>query len=320
MVLNIMTEEYLQELITRYAEGKASPEEARILTDWYRSSINKEVQWPSAARDEKDQVYNRVLSILRREIKTTRTPVRRMPWLRAAALIFIIASAATLVYLLKPATPAFTTISNPSGKVAHIILPDSSSVWLNASTTIHYHPDFINNRYIKLEGEAYFEVSHDPKHPFVVSTREIESTVLGTTFNIDAYEASPSVTISLITGKLKVEQDLKQLAVLKPMKTISVMPLSGKYSISAVDSIKVLAWKNGKLRFEGESLADIALDLERWYGVDIDLAPAISSCRYYLNFENDVSLEEVLRAMSELSTISYTIIQKKVIISGASCN
>lgn len=315
-----MTDEYLKELIIKYAQGNASQEEIAALTNWYRSSNIGEVSWQSSSNDEKQLVYNRVLSRLRKDIHPSKMAVRRIQWLRAAAVLLLVVGAATLIYLLNPPSPTFVTVTNPGGKIQKLMLPDSSEVWLNAATTIRYDKDFVNHRYVQLEGEAYFDVAHDGAHPFTISAGEIKNTVLGTRFNIEAYESSSSVIVSLISGKLRVEHDSKELAVLSPMQQISFARASGDANLQNIDTTAILSWMSGTLDFQGQSLADIALELERWFNVDIELSPSISSCRYYLSFDNDVPLEQVLQSMTELSKIKYTVRDRSVTITGETCN
>src|SRR5215204_4344794 len=151
-----MTEQYLDELIRNYAEGRATPEEEELLMQWYRTGPVGDVAWPAFAADEKQSVHHRMLQRLQRDTLPRKGRLLRLARLRAAAVLLLVMGAAALVYLLKPGAPGFITVANPSHRVQLLRLPDSSQVWLNAGTTISYNKDFARQRMMHLVGEAFF--------------------------------------------------------------------------------------------------------------------------------------------------------------------
>src|SRR4051812_8082061 len=155
-----MTEEKIAELIQKYAKGTASEEETHQLLRWYQMVERKEVPWFSSNVEEKEKVYNRMLFRLQNELSSKPSRVFYSGWFRAAALLIIVLGAGLLAYFLIPGRDDFITVHNPSGRIALLRLPDSSKVWLNASTTFRYRRSFTQNREVQLEGEAYFEVEH----------------------------------------------------------------------------------------------------------------------------------------------------------------
>ncbi|HET7898859.1 MAG TPA: FecR domain-containing protein, partial [Flavisolibacter sp.] len=258
-----MSEEYLIQLIKNYAAGKASEEEVQELFNWYRSASPDAVQWPG----EKGDVYNRMLQRLNKEKTVTKSRVVSFSWMKVAAVVFIIAGAAYLTLRLAKPSTDFIAVVNPSGKIQAVHLPDQSIVWLNAASELQYAKNFSEHRDIKLKGEAFFEVSHDAAHPFTVTAGELKTKVLGTSFNIKAYPAEETATVSLVTGRVEVSEKSGVLAVLQPSMQLQFNKQTHKASTAALDSNTVLAWKNGRLQFEGESFGSIAQTLERWYGV-----------------------------------------------------
>lgn len=330
-----MTEPYIEELIRKYAEGIASADETQKLMEWYSSSIKDEVQWPSVQVSEKEIVSQRILTRLREKIssKTQNSQLRtensesgrviHFPWQKIAAVLFVFFGVATiLVFILKPSGESLTTVANPSGKIQVVMLPDSSKVWLNASTIIRYAKSFKKDRQVSLEGEAYFEVTRDADRPFVVEADDLATTVLGTSFNVKAFKSDRSTKISVISGMVKVTNNSKELGILSPSDELKFDRRNKTRTIASVDTNNVLAWKNGKLKFNGESFAEIAVVLESWYGVHIKFADAsVSRCRYYLSVDNTVPIDTLLSIVSDVSDIRYVFNKNKtmVSISGQGC-
>jgi ferric-dicitrate binding protein FerR (iron transport regulator) len=173
-----------------------------------------------------------------------------------------------------------------------------------------------------MDGEAYFEVAHDKNHPFTVRAGGVQTTVLGTRFNIKAYRALPLTRVSVFSGKVKVEDSLKNLAVLTRSRQLLYNKENRIANSSSIDTGSILAWKSGQLKFEGETFTEIASAMESWYGVKIIFAgQSIKGCRYYLNIEQTVSLEKFLSLLSEITDMEYAIDKKEntVTISGKGC-
>jgi transmembrane sensor len=317
--LMVMTEQSVEELIRKYAAGIASNDEIQTLMRWYRLDNVNEVRWPSSAADEKETVARRMLERLQMEISPKRNRLVHMRWLRIAALLLVSLGLSVLVYYLSPRPDSFVTVRNPTGKIQLIHLPDSSRVWLNASTTLHYRN---KGRQVKLEGEAYFEVSHDAGHPFMVEAGEIQATVLGTSFDIKAYQSQAATFISVISGKVRVTDSSRQLGIVTPSFHLQYDRQNKHAKVAAIDTNAVLAWKNGKLQFQGETLGSIARTLENWYGIKINFSdPQMLHCRYYMTFDNTISLDRLLVLMAEITEMEYVYDRNKniVILSGKEC-
>lgn len=317
-----MTEQYIEELIRKYAQGTATTEEVQQLTDWYSSSPIGEVQWPSVGISEKEVVSRRILTRLQNAINPT-PAVIRFQWYKISAILFVFFGVATiLIFLLKPSNGSFISVTNPSGKIQLVTLPDSSKVWLNASTILRYAASFRNDRQVRLEGEAYFEVAHDAGHPFVIVAGDLNATVLGTSFNIKAFTADASTKISVISGRVKVTENSKEIGILSASDELKFDRKTRTRTINRIDTNHVLAWKNGKLKFNGESFAEMAVVIEGWYGIQMKFADAsIARCRYYLSVDNTVSIDSLLSIIEELAGIRYVFNKDKTIvtISGQGC-
>ena len=302
-----MTEQNIEELIQKYSEGTAREDEVKKLMDWYRDSPG-EVNWISSDTGEKQTVYDRMLNRMQKEIHAERKSIVLFSWLKVAAVLILFLGIAALLVYYKPFTPSYSTINNPSGKIQLLQLPDGSRVSLNANSTLRYAKDFKKNRTMELTGEGFFDVTHDSSHPFKVKAGELETIVVGTSFNIKAYPASASTTISVIAGQVKVTHEEKELGLLSPSKQLVYDRLRQTANAAIIDTSGITAWTRGTLQFDGEKFSDIAEALENWYGVKIVLTnPGIASCRYYMTFDNATTLDKLLATMSSITEMQYSL-------------
>jgi len=317
-----MTEQNIEKLIEKYSDGTARKEEIQELMDWYRDSPG-EIHWPSTDFEEKTKVYDRMLHRMQKEIRAQPTFVVSFSWLKVAAVLILFMGVAALLVYYKPFSTSYLTVNNPSGKIQLIQLPDGSHVWLNANSTLRYAKNFEKKRTIELRGEGYFDVTHDPSHPFKVKAGDLETTVVGTSFNIKAYPAFANTTISVITGRVKVAHQEKELGLLSPSTQLTYDRAKQTANSSNIDTGSVTAWTKGKLQFEGEKFSDIAEALQNWYGVKIVLAnPGIGSCRYYMTFDNTTALDQLLTTMSAITEMKYSVNKNTntITVSGKECH
>ncbi|MRG48801.1 DUF4974 domain-containing protein [Chitinophaga sp. SYP-B3965] len=173
-----------------------------------------------------------------------------------------------LVYDAKEAEePVYNTLTTPKGGQFKITLPDNSTVWLNAASSIRFPTVFKGNeRIVEVTGEAYFEVSHNAEKPFNVKLREgTEIKVLGTHFNVNAYTDEESIQTSLLEGKVEVAQGTEKVT-LKPGQQANGIKVK---DMSPMEKTQVIAWKNGVFHFEQKDLQEVMRELSRWYNVDV---------------------------------------------------
>lgn len=164
----------------------------------------------------------------------------------------------------------FNTMRTPRGGQYHLILPDGTSVWINAASTLTYAINrSTRERRVKLEGEAYFEVAKDPEHPFRVESKGQVVEVLGTHFNINSYPDESVVKTTLIEGSVKVvETDKQKSVILRPGQQASIDRYS-QLSVKQADVSDAVAWKNGKFSFKQSDIGIVMRQLSRWYNVDV---------------------------------------------------
>lgn len=151
-----------------------------------------------------------------------------------------------------------------------LILSDGTRVWLNADSELEYPVEFVKKeRIVKLSGEAYFEVAPNPEQPFIVEAGGIQTRVLGTSFNIQAYRNEKSVYTTLLTGSLRVAvADGGDAVVLTPGREAIWEKGSGAIQVEAVNAEDAIAWRYGNFIFEEEDIEVVMRMLSRWYEVE----------------------------------------------------
>ncbi|WP_316818135.1 FecR family protein [Pedobacter nyackensis] len=164
---------------------------------------------------------------------------------------------------------AINTIETPRGGQFQVSLPDGTKVWLNAATTLKYANAFKDKRReVMLSGEAYFEVAHRENQPFVVHTDKQEVEVLGTHFNINAYNDEETQVTTLLEGRVKTTSKSNVL-LLKPGEQAVLNLNNNQLKMNNADLESIMAWKNGDFIFKDEDLASVMKKVERWYDVDV---------------------------------------------------
>ena len=162
----------------------------------------------------------------------------------------------------------------PLGQISEFELSDGTHVWLNSGTRMKFPTEFNKEqREIFLEGEAYFKVASDKKHPFLVKSGKMITRVLGTEFNVSAYNDNSTIETTLIEGVVEVlDLEYQKKAQLETAQQFVFSKQDQKHSIRKVDIKPYEAWKKGELYFRDKTLAELKPKLERWYNVDIVFA------------------------------------------------
>jgi len=157
------------------------------------------------------------------------------------------------------------------GQMGKMSLSDGTQVWLNAGTSFEYPSSFNKKeRLVKLDGEAQFKVTHNKTLPFVVQTKSGKIKVLGTTFNVSSYDDDAELIVTLIEGKVTVENSNGDyLTTLNPSQQLCINKLTGEAKLKQVDTKFYSSWIEGKIVLEDTKLSDLTLILKRWYNVDI---------------------------------------------------
>lgn len=204
----------------------------------------------------------------------------------------------------------YNTLSNPRGsKVIDMALTDGSHVWLNAGSSITYPIVFAGDeRKVQIDGEAYFEVAHNPAMPFKVTKGKMEIAVLGTHFNVNTYEDESDIRVTLLEGAVNVSNGNLR-ALLKPGQQARIT--SEIKLVNGVDIDLVMAWKNGVFSFEGASLEEMMREIARWYDVTVTYKGTIPDRIFGGKIYRDANLSKVLEILEE-SNVHYQINNKVI--------
>ncbi len=214
----------------------------------------------------------------------------------------------------------FNTLTNPKGsKVIDMTLADGSHIWLNAGSSITYPVAFTGyERKVSMTGEAYLEVAHNSKRPFTVSKGDVQVQVLGTHFNVNAYDDEANIKVTLLEGSVQVRSSSNSGAPrlrLEPGQQAVISPSGEGGSVrSGIDLEQVMAWKNGKFEFgESTDLKDIMRQISRWYDVEIEYENNINQ-QFGGSISRQVSIAKVLEKFELTGKVKFRIEGKKVIV------
>lgn len=329
--------EQIRKVLERYTQGKCTDEEARIIEQWF-ASVNRH---RSAMIQEEflQEQLEEVKMRLQDHVATSETPVvplrpRRWRTWAISGAAAIMTGAIALSFLYKPAPSArpenpvplalhhapaktnrvvrngYVEITTARGATEKIVLADGSTVNLNAGSRLRYPVSFSGaNRDIYLEeGEAFFKVAEDPRHPFIVHSRGLATTALGTSFNIRAYSREQRITVALLTGKVKVDHaERQETVILLPSEQLSFDCQSlavAKSNFHQEDDI--VGWKHGILNFRDASYNEVATELENRYNVTMVNESGNMDWNYSGSFR-DESLQEIIETICQIKNISYEL-------------
>ncbi|MFC3197120.1 FecR family protein [Parapedobacter deserti] len=216
-------------------------------------------------------------------------------------------------------------LTTPKGGTYQVTLPDSSKVWLNASSTLTYPNNFNGHeRTVYLEGEAYFAVRgltssvgpHKELHkvPFKVVSKGHSVEVKGTEFNVSAYADEAAVMTTLVEGQVSVLADGSTTTLTAGQQSVST---GGTMHVHAVNPVLFTAWKDGMFIFEDETLENIMQRVARWYDVEIEYQGVNKEELYTGSFSRYENVSGVLNNLAFAGDLTYTIKERRIIISKA---
>ncbi|OFY43856.1 MAG: hypothetical protein A2X18_13170 [Bacteroidetes bacterium GWF2_40_14] len=213
----------------------------------------------------------------------------------------------------------YNTVTTPRGGQYQIALPDGSLVWLNAASSITFPTAFKGKeRRIKISGEVYLEVSklalsNKDKMPFIVELNGVEVRVLGTRFNINAYEDEREVKVTLLEGSVNVKNlYVDEAKTIEPGEQ-AILGSSGNIDTKLVDIEEAVAWKNGYFQFENASLQSVMRQISRWYDVNVSYEGNPRKRQFGGKIKRDVNASEILKILEE-SNVHFDIQGKNIIV------
>lgn len=312
----------LKYLYDRYVSGRITSAEYNELSEYITQNQTEEQlhelikeTWNTAPLhkqpdDKADQIFRNILSHTDLAIHK---PPRLQVILKRVAVAASIAILAGLgwYFINKQQTAASLPSKNimattQSQNRRYILLPDGSRVVLNHGSTLTWSPAFNGKtREVYLTGEAYFDIQHLENKPFIVHTGSVETTVLGTAFNINAYQKYIVVTVT--RGKVKVENNHRAVAIITPNEQVTVNAEQNNSTKQTVDAKEAVEWKQKELVFDDLSMDEIALALEMQFNVSISFGDEVLKQKHVtVTFQNNESLEDMLNVITKVNGMHYT--------------
>jgi ferric-dicitrate binding protein FerR (iron transport regulator) len=352
MNTDLVSKKEINELILKVLANQATPGECVILEEWVKKSDDNKrfflrfrnvwLASSQAVKYDKGSI-SLGLEAVNKKIKSSHSGETVLPeirnlhdkkrsymfYIRTAALwIFLVGLGAVLSMLfVKPARilnlNSKVSVMAPMGSKALTVLPDGTVIWLNAGSKIEYKiSDDKPVREVTLEGEAYFNVSKDPDHPFTVNAREMIIKAYGTEFNVKAYPEEKEVETTLVKGSVSVEIRNKpsNKTLLKPNEqAIYYKPSTDRSEnflvTKGIDPSIYTLWINDRLQIRGETLDDLAVILERKYNVTIHFDDnTLKNLRFTGIIENE-TIEQILELIKISSNVDYHIDGREILLS-----
>lgn len=333
-------EKSIKELFVRFIANDCRPEEIEQVhqllktggheQEWEQAMAEKEhdlVVSPSLLSGlDQDRLYLNIKDIIHPE--PVRSVAKTWKWLAAAAVL-LMAFGAGIWFFKSKAVPQEASLALEKSKpvkmqASHkwIKLPDGSSVQLNSDSKLEYPDSFEGkkNREVTLIGEAYFDIKHKPSQPFIIHTGKIKTTVLGTAFNINAYQSGRAVTVTVTRGRVKVEDEHKLLAVLTPDQQLAWKPQVVEPLKVKVNAEQVIEWKKQDLIMDDVTLEEAAKLIENRYAVKVRFNnEKVKLCRFTAAFLNRNDITQVLNVIGDITGAKIMLKDNKVSIDGNGC-
>ena len=314
--------EISDKLLEKFITGKRITDKEFILLESLLDDSDKkneivywlENKWQHSEPEKVNLQFEEIRKQIRKQSTNKRLKKVVSILSKAAAVLFVPLLVVSLYfYVDRTDSDKFLTFATQKGEQTSVILPDGTKVWLNVDTKLSYPLNYgIKSRNVKMEGEAYFEVINNKELPFEVSSGNITTKALGTSFSISSYPGCPIIKSSLINGSVEVRYK-NGSEVLVPGQQLVYKKDESEIIIRSFSEVDELAWKNEQLVFRLKPFDQVIDDLGKWYDVEFDYNPALFKMETFTaKFERYETLEHVLQVMSKAGGFKYYIEAKKV--------
>lgn len=317
-------------LIGRWLTGDLSAEEQKELSEWVALSGENQ-KFLEDAKEIQDGIEHlelmksidtaSALDTVKSKIgqKINRVKQFFLYAQRVAAILILPLIASTIyMYMANVAEQEATAslpwveVSTPVGLRSVFSLPDGSKVWLNSSTTLRYPPNFSKEeRLVKLDGEAYFDVTTNPQRPFIVDAGKMQIEAVGTSFNVMAYNEDNLIEAALVEGKVNILREVKgkrhKVTDLLPGQLAVFQKAENKIKRSQRDLDKHIAWREGKIVFKNDPLDDMLRKLSHWYNVDFEIDPKMKRDYAYTGSFVGEDLYQILKYIELTTPIQFKV-------------
>jgi transmembrane sensor len=212
------------------------------------------------------------------------------------------------------ASPVYNTLTTPTGTTYELQLPDGTKIWLNAASSITYPTAFSgSSRTVSVTGEVYFEVMPNAAKPFLVKTAAATVEVLGTHFNVNAYQDEPAMKTTLLEGKVKVTQNQKS-QLLAPGEQASVSPEGTITLLKDVNEAQVMGWKNGMFVLDKVDVHTLMRQVSRWYDLEVIYKGKITA-HYWGVVSQEIPPQQLFQMLESTGAAHFKLEGNKVIVS-----
>lgn len=320
-----MERSIFKKLIRRYLAGRANKAEKYVINRWYESlRDDPDTPFIPAGTDRLECLQQRILESIPTE---KREPVwyrRTGPRLLAAAVVFCFLSLSLILYLRND-TPmpsgAENQLTNQTAvtgikQVKHLMLPDSTEIFLNANSILEMPAAYgKDERVVILSGEAYFDVKRDTLRPFKIQVDGLEVQVLGTSFNISAYQQLADINVTVNSGKVQVAGEGGTLAVLGADEQLVYNRQTARYARYPVKSTDRSSWKTGVAMLDRASFDELALIMYNHYGIRLESQDKnVINTSYTFTLRSTRTLGQTMEQLCEMIRKKYRKEGDRIII------
>ena len=336
-----------KELFIKYLQGNCTEVEFEHILSWIREGSQsitgkgfvQEIweEFEPEARPVERIKYNRILDKIHHQININQNPTslvirkastknRILTILTRTAAILLLPVLSLFLYTNLSVREHYTSNLNeleveaPAGSRIHLELGDGTKVFLNHGSKLKYPYRFEGeNRKVFLTGEAYFEVAHNAKVPFIVGTNRMDVKATGTAFNVSAYPDDDAVETTLVEGMviLYKRKNSSEIKALTPGECLKFDAQKNSYSLETGNTLKYTAWKDGLLVFKNDYVEDIAKKLARWYNIDVEISNQKMKEYPFTATFSDETLPQVLELLSLATPVSYQLTLSKKLPDGS---
>lgn len=336
-----MDKQYLIELLQKHQQGTITDEEKRLLETYYNLFEDEQDVLALLSLEEKKKLQRGISKNIWKDIFHQAHPVK-VVWYKRNLFLKIAVSAAVL--LIMGSTLFYTDPFSSKKEIAQqnkeaeipgknkqmvasmpvrkqenrmIFLPDGSKVILSSGSKLNYPSSFddTNKREVFLDGEAFFDIKHNPKRPFIVHTADVKTVVLGTAFNVKAIAGERDIVVTVKRGKVKVSDSNKVLGIITPNQQIVYNKQKIASVLTTIENENYLEWQHRDMIIDNLTLSEAAGLIEERYKIKILITdPEVESLRFTTTFGKDETLEEMLGSICVFNALNYNYDKNNALI------
>jgi ferric-dicitrate binding protein FerR (iron transport regulator) len=328
-----MNRNELQRLAERYLNGTATTQERELLNQWYETIHDSEqleiISIEGTEEETKNRILEKIRSKVTNEIRTGTSAVK--PSAIVKRMSFSVAATAAVVFIVAGVLWGIKKTNNEAAvqggrqvnivaeKIVRINLPDGSAVWLNAHTIFKYPHNFTGKvREVQLiEGRAFFDVKHESNHPFIVKTRNLDITVLGTSFDVSTYEKEGTTKVSVISGKVGITRpghDNEPAVMLLPRQQVILSETTDQLTKAVTPDPVINLWCKSPLVFDQENLDNVFKAIEKQYNTHIKVGDKKLLGEHISITLNNQRLDTIMEILSFTEHFNYQIANDSTVI------